>query len=151
QRAAPIVKIKIEQDPDREHGRDEDPEKLGRVVIDPSVENRLTAEVDVHRRIALGIDDDLADFVEDARVVEASFEEAASYQRRLVVERDVASENDPGIFVDIVPELVEIVLSFGNVAIGQNRSVEDYAIGQRAEVAGSGERANRAVLDAVNK
>src|ERR1039458_2124437 len=49
QRTAPIAEIKIEQHPDREHRGDEDPEKFRRVVIHPSVKDRLSAIVNMHR------------------------------------------------------------------------------------------------------
>src|SRR5208282_56739 len=75
QRAAPVVEIQIEQNPDGEHRRDKNPEKLRRVVIHPSVKNRLTTDVDMHRRVALGIDDDRPNLIEDARVVEPRFKE----------------------------------------------------------------------------
>src|SRR5208282_3730814 len=151
QRTAPIAEIKIEQDPDGEHRGDKDPEKFRRVVIHPSVQDRLSAIVDMHRRVALRRNDDLPNLVEDARVVESRLEEAALDHRRLVVERNEAAEDHAGIFVDVALEFFELAGGLGNVAVGQHGGIENHAAGQRTEIAGGRDRAHRAMLDAVNQ
>ncbi len=105
----------------------------------------------MHRIVAFGIDDDLPNLVEDARVVEPRFEKAALDHRGLVIERDEAAEDHAGILVDVALEFVEVGLGLGNVAVGQDRRVENHAAGQRTEVTGGRDRSHRSVLDPVNQ
>ena len=142
QRAAPVEKVKVQKRPHRDHGNKEDSENLRRIVVNPSIEDRLAAVVDPDRGVALGLHHDAADLIEDAAVVETRFEEAALDYRRLVIDRHEPPEDHARILVDAAPDVVDLALRGRHLALGQDGNIEDYSPGQRAKIARRRHRAH---------
>ncbi len=91
QGTAPIVEIHPTQHPLDAIRHHENEEDVARVVVDPSVQPRLSGHVHLGVGIAEGFHDMLVHLIEHTAVVQTALDEVGPDERRLVVERDEQS------------------------------------------------------------